>query len=280
MSKYYCLIAGLPDISIDDQKLVYTVSDFRDEIYDQLSSSDKKLFDIYFLKYDNDNLLQFLKNKDAQLDERGNIAPEEIEVIVKGLHDGDALPKGFPAPYFSDFMLWENAEKSMETQSILEKDYLQALYYNYALKSSNKFLASWYEFNMNLNNILIASMGRKYNFDTQNFIVGDNAVAQALRTSAARDWGLSGDFGYMELVQRVAEETEVTEKERKIDQLKWNWLEENTFFDYFTVERVFAYLLKLEIIERWYMLNREQGEKTLREMIARLKSEVQLPEEL
>ena len=53
-------------------------------------------------------------------------------------------------------------------------------------------------------------MGRKYNFDTQNFIVGDNAVAQALRTSAARDWGLSGDFGYMELVQRVAEETEVT----------------------------------------------------------------------
>ena len=84
----------------------------------------------------------------------------------------------------------------------------------------------------------------------------------------------------MEQIQSIAEETEVTEKERKIEQLKWSWLEENTFFDYFTIEKVFAYLLKLEIIERWYMLNREQGEKTLRDMIARLKSEVQVPEEL
>ena len=280
MSKYYCLIAGLPNISIDDQKLAYTVSGFKDEVYEQLSCSDKKLFDIYFLKYDNDNLLQFLKDKDQKLDERGNIAPEEFELIVKSLHDGDSLPKGFSAPYFLDFMLWKNTEKSIETQSILERDYLEALYYNYALTSSNKFLTSWYEFNMNLKNILIASLGRKYSFDSQNFIVGENTVAQALRTSAARDWGLSGEFGYMEQIQRIAEETEVTKKERQIDQLKWSWLEENTFFDYFTIEKVFAYLLKLEIIERWYMLNREQGEKTLRDMIARLKSEVQVPEEL
>ena len=29
LSKYYCLIAGLPNISLDDSKLTYSVSEFR-----------------------------------------------------------------------------------------------------------------------------------------------------------------------------------------------------------------------------------------------------------
>ena len=97
------MTAGLPNISVEDHKLAYTVSGFKDDECEQLSYSDKKFLDIYFLKYDNDNLLQFLKDKDQKLDERGNIAPEEFELIVKSLHDGDSLPKGFSAPYFLDF---------------------------------------------------------------------------------------------------------------------------------------------------------------------------------
>ena len=280
MSKYYCLIAGLPEINIDDQKLTYSVESFKEEVYEQLSLSDKKLFDLFFLKYDNENLLHFLKDKDAQVNALGNISAEDLEIVVKSLRDDENMSKGFVAPYFKEFISWQGSEKSLETQSILEPDYLSALYYDYAMKSSNSFVSQWYEFNMNLNNLLIASLGRKYGFEVQNFIVGNNNVSMALRSSAARDWGLSGEIDYIEQVQRIAEETDTTEKERKIDLLKWNWLEENTFFNYFTVEKVFAYMLKLEIIERWYVLNREEGEKILREMISRLKSEVKMPEEL
>ena len=37
MNNYYCLVAGLPDISIDDGKLSYSVADFKESIYPQLS---------------------------------------------------------------------------------------------------------------------------------------------------------------------------------------------------------------------------------------------------
>ena len=260
--------------------MTYSVSGFKQEVYDQLSSDDKRLFDLYFLKYDNENLLHFLKDKDAQLNALGNISGEDLDLTIKSFRDDENIKKGFVAPYFKDFIQWHDSEKSIETQSILDADYLSALYYDYAMRNSNKFISKWYEFNMNLNNILIASTGRKLSFDYQNYIVGNNNVANALKTSAARDWGLSGDLDYMEQVQRIAEETDITEREHKIDRLKWAWLEDNTFFDYFTIEKVYAYMLKLEIIERWHMLNREEGEKILREMIAKLKSEVKMPEEL
>lgn len=43
MDAYYYLVAGLPDISLDDGKLGYTVDSFKSEIYPYLSDKDKKL---------------------------------------------------------------------------------------------------------------------------------------------------------------------------------------------------------------------------------------------
>lgn len=41
MSKYYYLVAGLPDLALDDSKLSYTVADFKTEFYPYLSDADK-----------------------------------------------------------------------------------------------------------------------------------------------------------------------------------------------------------------------------------------------
>ena len=54
-SKYYYLVAGLPELSLEDSKLSYTVADFKTEIYDGLSASDQKLIDLFYLKFDNAN---------------------------------------------------------------------------------------------------------------------------------------------------------------------------------------------------------------------------------
>ena len=277
MSKYYCLIAGLPDIHIDDQKLTYSVASFKDDIYEQLSAKDRKLFDLFFLKYDNANLLHLLAGNDDALDERGLMSGDELSNIVKQLKEDEPV-KNLKAPYFQPFIASYFQEKN-NAQQPLPEDELSALYYAYAIANSNSFVREWYAFNLNLNNLLIASAARKFNFDASRFIVGDNEVAKQLRTSSARDWGLNGVIDYVDEVMRLSDESDLTERERKIDQLKWNWLEEHAFFHFFTVERLFAYMLQLELIERWYRLNKEEGEARLREMIARLKSEVRKPEE-
>ena len=51
------------------------------------------------------------------------------------------------------------------------------------------------------------------------------------------------------------------------------------FFNYFTVERIFVFLLRLEMIERWISLDKEKGSELFRKMIDSLKNEVQIPAE-
>lgn len=119
--------------------------------------------------------------------------------------------------------------------------------------------------------MLTAITCRKHGLDKSEYIVGDNEVAQALRTSNARDFGLSDEVEYLPELQRIAEETDLMVREKKIDLLKWKWLEEQTFFKTFDIESVYAYLLKLEMIERWVTLDKETGDKTFREIVGAMK---------
>ena len=57
---YYYLIAGLPELSLDDSKLGITVREFRELYYPDLSDDDRALLDLIYLSYDNANLLALL----------------------------------------------------------------------------------------------------------------------------------------------------------------------------------------------------------------------------
>ena len=69
------------------------------------------------------------------------------------------------------------------------------------------------------------------------------------------------------------------EKEKRIDAFKWLWLDDKTFFDGFGVEAVFAYLCKLEMLNRWEMLDPEKGKETFTQIIENLRSEAKVPAE-
>ena len=47
MGKYYCLVAGLPNIALEDSKLTTSVEAFREELEGILTRSDKKLLDLF-----------------------------------------------------------------------------------------------------------------------------------------------------------------------------------------------------------------------------------------
>ena len=276
MDAYYYLVAGLPDISLDDGKLGYTVDSFKSEIYPYLSDKDKKVVDLFYLKFDNDNLLHLLKNRDYVINTSGMFNTDEILSVIDAVKDGDIPDRKYPS-YFCKFIseyLTLSAEETYKAN-----DMLSAYYYEYAMKSKNKFVSAWFEFNLNLNNIQAALSARKYKLDVASMIVGDTEICGLLRTSNARDFGLGETLPYLDNIQRIAEIDELVEREKKIDQLKWEWLETESFFNYFTVERLFVFLLQLEMIERWISLDKEKGNELFRSMIQNLKDEVQIPEE-
>ena len=270
MANYYCQVAGLPDVAFDGSKAAFTVERFRDELYPALSARDAKCVDLLFLSIDNANILDILEHgEETKIGQVGCYSKEELQDIIASAKDGDAPKKGVPS-YLYRFFDYYFANESNE--NIIWNDVLSAYYYEYATASSNKFVAQWFAFNRNVNNILVAFTARKYKMNIADVVIGNDEVAGLLRTSAARDFELSGALDYFEAVQRLSENGRLQERERQLDELRWRWLDENSVFNYFTVERLFVFLQKLIIIERWEALDAEKGMKRYNEMIAELKS--------
>ena len=274
---YYYLIAGLPELSLDDSKLGITVREFRELYYPELADNDRALLDLIYLSYDNANLLLLLKDKDTAIVEGGLYTSEELLGIIEATRAEEAPDRRYPR-YMYDFVAQMESEEGT-AEGIFPEDRLVQLYYAHAMSQGNAFVERWFAFNLDLNNFLTAITARRYNLDVKPLIVGDNEVAKALRTSNSRDFGLTGVMDGFEEVMRISEIDNLVERERKLDVLKWEWMEENSFFDYFTVEKLFAFLVKIQIIERWITLDAEAGGEMLRGMIRQLKEEVKVPQE-
>lgn len=270
MSNYYCLVAGLPDVAFDGNKPAYTVERFKEEIYPELSVADAECVDLFFLERDNANMLNIMRHGDeAVIELYGCYSREELEEIISSAKNGDAPIKGVPS-YIYRFVEYYVAGEG--NPNVIWEDVLSSYYYDYATKCTNGFVADWFAFNKNVNNILVAFAARKYKMNIADAVIGDGEVAEALRTSGARDFGLTGMLDYFESIQRLNDNDRLQERERQLDDMRWKWLEDNSVFNYFTVERLFVFLLKLSIVERWEKLDADKGMQRYNEMIAELKS--------
>ena len=280
MSKYYYLVTGLPELTLVDNKLRYSVADFKKEFYPELSSGDKKLVDLFYLRFDNENVLSLLKDREAQIDERGNYSADSIRAIIGQIQEeGKILTPNVLPSYLNQFITSYMLDPTFTEGKVMVVDRLAAMYYAYAMKCGNDFLSSWFEFNLHVNNILVALTARKFKMEVEPLIVGDTEVCQTLRSSNARDFGLSSEVDYLEQVVKISEIADLVEREKKIDQLRWKWMEDKTFFEYFSLERLYVFLLQTDIIERWLTLDKEKGNQMFRSIIAALKDEVKVPVE-
>ena len=261
MGNYYYIVSGLPDISFDDSKAAMTLEQFRDEVYKSLSAADRRVMDILLLE-----------------DEcRKLIGSERMEELITDVKAQEPCPDGVPQFMYQFVQEW--VDDSWRDKAAFAEDRLWSLFYEYAMGCTNGFVKRWYEFNMDVNNIQSAITARKYNLDMQKVIVGQNETAHALRTSGARDWGLSQELDYFDDVVRLLEEEDLAHRERRADMLRWNWLEENTFFNFFTVEKLFSFMVRLGMVERWTSLDREKGQQLFRELIGTLKDQTEVPAE-
>ncbi len=159
--------------------------------------------------------------------------------------------------------------------TLSENDFRTQLLYEQGMRSCNRFVRLWFEFNLNLNNVLAAAVCRKYKYDIASVIVGDNEVAQLLRKGGVeKNANLAAVLPELKDIIAVSEIGDLLDRERHIDALRWQWLEEQTQFKYFKVDNVLAYYLQAEILHRWDELTREQGEQIFRALLADLKKDV------
>ncbi len=263
---YHYFIAGLPDIFIDDTEVQFQMLDFKNELKEHLSAEDYKLVELLFLPYDNERLLRFLDEDYENQNKLGMYSVQDFETEFSDDKQG-ILPS-----YMYEFVEIYNDEELSKNVTKSWENLLTEMYYEYVLKTKNKFLKQWFEFNQNLNNILIGHNCRTYNLEAEHQLIGDNFVTKSILNSNAKDFGLEVDLEYVSDIITLADNENIMAREKGLDQLKWDKVEEITLFDYFTIEVILAYTIKLDIAYRWLELDEETGRQMFSDIINDLKS--------
>lgn len=203
------------------------------------------------------------------LDEQLSASDKELLALLRRKNDDPVIMDLLE----DDAVLDRKAELSLS-----DEDFRTQLLYEQGLHCKNKFVREWFAYNMDINNVLAAAVAIKHGMDVQKVIVGDNDVAQELRKggSLGKNARLAALVPDLKEVAEIAEISDLMDREKHIDALRWQWLEDRTLFEVFNIEAVLAYYLKTTILHRWDNLTIEQGEQVFRAMVADMKKGVKL----
>ncbi len=274
---YYCLVAGFPDLIPDDKKLHFSSVDLRNYLREEIHPSDFELVKLFYLPWDHENLISLLFEGEFEWDERGNYSRDELEQFVDKKQFEYIDASAFPA-YFIDFIEFFHDDEE-EFPKIAAVKFLTEGWYKTLDESGNKFVAEFGEFKQNMSNILLALNGRRHDIPFEEAIIGDDEVTHALKRSRARDFGLANEINDIESIVQIFEIENILDRELKLDNHTWQFIDEITFFNYFSIEKVLGLVQKLFIVERWFELDKEKGQQIFNQLLEEIQSNFEFPEE-
>lgn len=266
-TEYYYLVAGLREWTLDSDTKGFDVREILDEIFEELTTKDRKAVELLYAYYDCENLIA-RRAKSNRHNKLGNLSAEQLdEVLVERRYS--LLPKRVAEVVklyveASD----EDRDEDIKLDERFERAIFEA-YYAELADSKCKFLRGWGEFDRNLRNIAAAVAAREAGRAVRDVTVGGGEIVEQLARSSAADFGLRGELQYIDaVIAAVSDEKNIVEKERKIDAIRWSEAEEIVAFDFFNINYILSYLVKVNIVARWTMLSPEVGREMLDRLIA------------
>lgn len=268
---YYYVVSSLVEHSLESSPKGFDAAALRDEIAGQVDAKGREYIKLLYTFYDIENLISRYNGK-TTYNPLGNLSPDELEDAEKGslaaTGDGDTLP-WFLQSVVDAYRDGTEADDGIDIAKSYEKNLWEA-YYAECEKSDCRFIREYMRFDRTLRNISAAFVARRTGLPIAPYLVGSDEITNALSHSSASDFGLRGEITYVESVISLLEEENILEKEQEFDEIRWKEIEEITVFDYFTIDKLLAYLAKANIIQRWVSLNREVGQKMLERMLGEL----------
>jgi hypothetical protein len=264
LTNYYTIITGLQDLSLDTRRILVPLAEFKTTLSEFLTEEDYQLAEALLLTIDNKNILnKILKNKEEFIP-NGKYSEEEINEIV-------AVPVDVE-PYIIEFV--EEAREDTSSSENQKELTLFRLYNEYLYSLGNEFLQDWASFSINLKNYLIAKNCAEYNFKAEEQLLmtefTENVYQALVRGSFGSDI-IKDELLFSEKIVSILDsEKTVVQKEHELDDLRFEVLEELTFFNYFSIEKILSYIIKVIIIERWLRMDKEQGQKAFKAIIDKL----------
>ncbi len=266
---YYCLVAGLREYALDADAKGFDARSICEEILEELTEADAREVRLLYGYYDCENLIASYGGRSAH-NPLGNLSADEVR---GALQDPGCLPRALAAvvrAYRNPEA--EEAEELDMTRSF-DKNLLEA-YFRICAGAKSRFLREWSAFDRTLRNIAAAVAARAASREVEQVTVGGGDIVDQLHRSSAADFGLRGELPYVDaVIAAVNDEPNLLEKEHKIDLIRWNESLELTTEDYFNINAVLAYLVRLNIVARWTLLDKKRGREMFDRLLAELDAE-------
>ena len=263
---YYSLVAGLREYALDADTQGFDAKGIVEEILDGVCASDASEVRLLYGYYDCENILALRAGRSAH-NPLGNLSREELEQELKV---PSRLPQGI-ARVVKAYADPEGEEAEEVDTSRRFETTLFAAYYDACRRSRSRFLRAWSEFDLTLRNVMAALAARAASRPVEEVVVGGGDVAEQLQRSSAADFGLRGELPFIDsVIAAMNDEANLMEKERKIDLVRWEEASELATFDYFNINAILSYLVRINIVARWARLDAARGREMFNRLLAEL----------
>lgn len=264
-TEYYYLVAGLREWTLESDTKGFNVREIVDEILAELTKRDREAVKLLYAYYDCENIIAYRSERERH-NELGNLSRQQIEDMLRERSYGYLSANvAKVVKYFN-----ETDDEERDEDNVINDTFEHALfdaYYRDLAESKCSFLKAWGEFDRNLRNISAALAAREAGRAVVDVVVGGGEVVEQLKSSSAADFGLRGELQYIDaVISAVSDEKNIVEKERKIDKVREEQAWDIASFDFFNINFILSYLVRVNIIARWMLLLPEAG----REMLNRL----------
>lgn len=277
---YYCLVAGLPELALSAEGgaalNAEALSDLKSQIQEGLTPTDAVAAQSIYLYYDILNLTAMLTGASVPFNSLGNLTAADLQQEIDApVVDDEPFATRLPEPIA---LILDNYKDRLPSDGIVdepeEKYRLEELenrlwgaFYLIASQSEAKFLRLWGAADRSMRNIIAASQARTLGLDPIAVMVGDGEIEQQITTSSASDFGLRGEFDYFDALWEVMATTDFVERERKLDALRWNITEDLTPNNFFDIDFILGYLVRLNLLLRWQNLDKAVGSERFKSMV-------------
>lgn len=134
-----------------------------------------------------------------------------------------------------------------------EGENLTSGFYMEATSHRNRFIREYFTFDLNLRNAKVKylnkALGRPADKDVMSLSEEELPFEEAQKAESI----LAGN--------------DILARERGLDDLVWEKINELTVFNYFDMEAILGFIAKLQIIARWFKLDEQTGREMFRKLV-------------
>ncbi len=263
---YYSLVAGLKEYVLEADNKGFDAREIIETIRCELSSGDRRTLELFYGSCDVANLIGLRSGK-TNFSPLGNFSREELEQALEGKFRLPSYLADVVAAYADPE--GEEAER-MDMTRPFERNLYES-YYRACAASKCRFLREWSDFDRTLRNVCAAYSARRSGVAPETVVVGHDDITDSLSRSSASDFGLKGELEYLDdVVAAVSDERNLLEKERKIDRIRWRMSDELAISNYFDMAAILSYLVKVNLVERWFSLDEATGRRLYDKLLTTL----------